>query len=851
MQFPNPSSNPMTIIPEITNLIEWENASSLSESDQLFLRDFDKKPLVSKESSPIKTSSLMKPSIFPEINAKMPLINNNSDNMYEIINELKEIKSQNSAFSKILEEILKNLDSCELNLNDLSLTKENLIKKINELYQESSEIIEQQKNLLDFSAVIKSNLLYYSEYKRLEQDIDNIHLNLASKETFESNLQRYLSEIMDGMYFFEMKPNYKNSKLFLENYSKLKKRLLIVIKTLFLKILNKEFTDISSNLIKIPSQDFLQNYNNRPDITNNNNQEVDKSARLIKEPSFSNISIDYDNLTGPNANRSLFLVTFYPEFKVFFNDLLNKEDINEPFVKINETLRNLLAFLFRVSKNDWDVNEILIDLFESYYPYYRTNILLLFCEKINKAMNSNKSSPKKLPNLVENFMLFSYETAFYEYCYYLFLFNFDKDCEKAKIIGFMHGFCEKFYDFIRPFLVREGLLLHIYECIDILNNFQLNSMKIITNFMDFPALKQILRKNLNKDYYIESFMKIIENDVFLKVKQDLMQKLVFLIQGFIQEKIVNFDLKSYFQTKKVKKLLPFTTIEANKRNEVFPLVMITIELIKNLKDRMEKSILQEIIYEVMNTTLNMIYTVAETFEGKFDSFLFLINHLLLLNQSLSEIGIEILVKEQKLDFSETKNTLFELISGNYNGNLEANRPKENNWNILNFLSRGMPKVNEYIIDVKKNLTEQLNQLNNRCLKDMSFIISKNICDFLRKYHYFKNLLKHVNNNEVNLKKDLDNLLHKDNIKKIYEVFYESFIETIEEIVSKANNYLDNELFGKVGRYFDAIIENVILLLYQFYIIAAENSTNEDYKTFKFMEIEEIRRELKKKIVFIY
>jgi len=134
---------------------------------------------------------------------------------------------------------------------------------------------------------------------------------------------------------------------------------------------------------------------------------------------------------------------------------------------------------------------------------------------------------------------------------------------------------------------------------------------------------------------------------------------------------------------------------------------------------------------------------------------------------------------------------------------------------------------------------------------MSFIISKNICDFLRKYHYFKNLLKHVNNNEVNLKKDLDNLLHKDNIKKIYEVFYESFIETIEEIVSKANNYLDNELFGKVGRYFDAIIENVILLLYQFYIIAAENSTNEDYKTFKFMEIEEIRRELKKKIVFIY
>ena len=841
--------NPPTGIPEITNLIEWETATPLSELDQNLLKEFEKKAGLSEENSPLKIQNAQKLSIFKEINSKIPLSNDNNDQMREIISELKEIKVRNSGFEKVLEEIVMNLGSCEANLNDLSASKETLIKKINDLYQESSEYIEQQKNLLDFSTIIKQNLLYYTEYRRLETDIDNIHLNLASKDTFEGNLQRYLSEIMDGLYFFEMKPNYKNSKLFLENYSKLKKRLLIVIKTLFLKILNKEFTDISSNLTKIPPQDFLQNYSTHPPISKpGSSLDLDKPQKPIKQASL----MDYDDLQEPKGLRSLFLVTFYPEFKGFFNDLSNNEEMTEPFAKINETLRNLLAYLFNASRNDWDVNEVLIDLFESYYPYYRTNILLLFCEKLNKGVNSNKNSNKKFPSLLENFMLFSYETAFYEYWYYLFLFNFDKECEKTKVIGFMHGFCEKFYDFIRPFLVRENFLLHIYECIDILNNFQKNSNKIVTNFMDFPCLKQILKKNNHKEYFLESFMKIVENDIFLKVKQDLMQKLVFLIQGLIQEKIVNFDLKSYLQTKKVKKLLAFTTLEANKRDEVFPLVQITIELIKNLKDRMEKSILQEIIYEVMNTTLNMVYSVAETFEAKFDSFLFLIKHLLILNQILSEIGIEILVKEQKLDFSETKNTLFELISGNYAGNVEGNKPKESsNWNILSFLSRGMPKVNEYIIDVKKNLTEQLNQINNRCLKDMSFIISKNICDFLRKYHYLKNLLKHVNNNEVNLKKDLDLLLHKDNIKKIYDVFYESFIETIEEMVSKANNYLDAELFGKVGRYFDAIIENVILLLYQFYIIAAENSNNDNYKTFKFIEIEEIRRELKKKIMFVY
>lgn len=802
---PNPS------ISEITNLIEWENSTFLSEDELSFLRDFEKESTITiatpkKIVDPVKTIDSA-----PKIDSIPQIISYQEDTeMNSVILELKQLKSQNFLFSDLLHKIMSNLQTCETDLSELSLTKNNLIEKINSLYLESSEIIEQQKNLLDFSTIIKTNLLYYTELKRIEQDIDHIHLNLSTKEAFEGNLQRYLSEIMDGIYFFEMKQNYKNSKGFLENYNKLKKRLLIVIKTLLLKILNKEFTDISTNLHKLQINNFFNNY-------------------------------------AQNSTRNLFFIVFYPEFRTFFPGDLTKElernEINENFVKINEILRNLLQFMFEVSKNDFDINDVLIDCFESYYPYYRTNILLLFCEKLNKLL---QKQPMKSPHLLETFLLFSYETSFYEYTYYLFLFNFNKDCEKAKIIGFMHSFSEKFYEFIRPFVIKENLLLNIYENIDILNLFQANIKQHLEIFLDSPGINQFLKPIPSKDYFLENFIQILQNDLLLKIKQDLMQKLVFLIQSFIQEKIVNFDLKTYLTHTKLKKI----PIESNqlKRNDIFPVVVLTIELIKNLKDRMEKTILQEIIYEVINSTLNMIFTVAEAFEGKFDSFLFLMKHLLLLNQILAEVGIEILVKEQKLDFSETKNTLFELISGNYN---EINKNKDSSWNFLGFLSRGMPKVNEYTIDVKKNLTEQINNINNRFLKDMSFIISKNICDFLRKYHYLKNLLKHVNNNEVNLKKDLDQLLNKEYIKKIYNVFLEHFLETIQEIVAKSNNYLDEELFGRVSKYVDAIIENVILLLYQFYIIAAENTNNEDYKTFKFMEIDEIRKELKNKIVFIY
>lgn len=831
------NSNNFQFIPEISNLIEWENSALLTEEEQNIIRQLEnikssEKKNITKIQNEQKFINDNKNNIeeskqFQEIFERDPKASQETEEMSEIIAKLKHIEAENTAFAHFLDEILLNFSSCEENLSKLSINKESLVQKINSLYQESSVVIEQQKRLLDFSAIIKSNLLYYTEYKRIEQDIDNIHLNLSTKESFENNLQRYLSEIMDAIFFFEMKPNYKNSKTFLENYNKLKKRLLLVIKTLFLKILNKEFTDISSALSKIQLNSFLSNYQ----MINSQN------------------SIEFDENNNNLINQRItFLKLFYPEFADFYGEK-NKYDseIAEPFVKINEILRNLLDFIFNLSKNDWDANEVLIDVFESYYPYYRTNILVIFLEKITKLYNKQQI---KFPNLLELFLNFSVETSFYEYIYHLFLFNFNSDCDKAKIVGFMHGFLEKFYDFIRAFLLKENILANIYESIDVLNNFQRNISLSLKNSINFLPLKPIFSKNSkNFDYFTENFLKIFENDVHLRVKQDLLQKLVFLIQGFIQEKIVNYDIKSYISSLKQKKIPLYTNATSAKRNEIFPLVQTTIELINNLKERMEKSILQEIIYEIINNTLNMLYSVAETFEGKFDSFLFLIKHLLLLNQILSEIGIEILVKEQKLDFSETKNTLFELISGNYNGN--ENKPKENSWGLLNFLSRGMPKVNEYVIDVKKNLGEQISQINNRFLKDMSFIISKNLCDFLRKYHYLKNLLKHVNNNEINLKRDLENLMSKQNIKKIYEVFYEHFVETVDEIISKSNNYLDNDLFIKVSKYLDAIIENVILLLYQFYIITAENTNNDDYKELHFIEIEELRKELKKKIIFIY
>lgn len=46
---------------------------------------------------------------------------------------------------------------------------------------------------------------------------------------------------------------------------------------------------------------------------------------------------------------------------------------------------------------------------------------------------------------------------------------------------------------------------------------------------------------------------------------------------------------------------------------------------------------------MITSSLNQLYITAEIYEQKYDSFLFLIKHLLLLNKVLLEVGIDFLV----------------------------------------------------------------------------------------------------------------------------------------------------------------------------------------------------------------
>lgn len=107
--------------------------------------------------------------------------------------------------------------------------------------------------------------------------------------------------------------------------------------------------------------------------------------------------------------------------------------------------------------------------------------------------------------------------------------------------------------------------------------------------------------------------------------------------------------------------------------------------------------------------MNQLYSVSENYNDKFDSFLFIIKNLILLSQSIMDLGIEFLVQEQELDFSETKRMFLDLISGRIHPNISLSElvSAEKIWSyttsFFKIIYKGMPKINEFTIDLRKNI----------------------------------------------------------------------------------------------------------------------------------------------------
>lgn len=101
---------------------------------------------------------------------------------------------------------------------------------------ETSEIVNRQKKMIDLSMAIKESLDYYSYHEKFVFDFP---CEVQFRHMFEDILQPTLSELSDGMQFFNENTTFVQAKKYLGMFQNSRSKVLSFVKSFLIKLFNK------------------------------------------------------------------------------------------------------------------------------------------------------------------------------------------------------------------------------------------------------------------------------------------------------------------------------------------------------------------------------------------------------------------------------------------------------------------------------------------------------------------------------------------------------------------------------------------------------------------------------------
>ena len=128
------------------------------------------------------------------------------------------IKQYESKFTRLIEE------------------KDQLVDLIDKMKGSTSELVDKQKKMIDLSIKMKQSLDYYSYHERFSFDYP---CEINRREMFENIMQPTLSELTDGIQYFQENTTFSQSKKNLLMFQTSRSKLLSFAKSFFIKLFNK------------------------------------------------------------------------------------------------------------------------------------------------------------------------------------------------------------------------------------------------------------------------------------------------------------------------------------------------------------------------------------------------------------------------------------------------------------------------------------------------------------------------------------------------------------------------------------------------------------------------------------
>jgi uncharacterized protein YdcH (DUF465 family) len=131
-------------------------------------------------------------------------------------------------------ELIKEYDS---KFTSLMEEKNELVNLIEKMKGSTSELVERQKRMIDLSMKMKQSLDYYSYHDKFVFDYP---CEVSCREMFENTLQPTLSELTDGIQYFQENSTYSQSRKYLSMFQASRSKILSFVKSFFIKLFNRE-----------------------------------------------------------------------------------------------------------------------------------------------------------------------------------------------------------------------------------------------------------------------------------------------------------------------------------------------------------------------------------------------------------------------------------------------------------------------------------------------------------------------------------------------------------------------------------------------------------------------------------
>lgn len=526
-------------------------------------------------------------------------------------------------------------------VNELNQGFINVQKETSSLQETCNNLLAEQNKLSNLCDNIEKNLKHFTSLERIMRTLNSPGTDLVIRSTFPA----LLDQLDEGLEYVQKHKHFKNIEVYQQRFRHCMTRALGLIQVYFQGVLRDLENEVNVNGAKI------------------------------------------SNVAAQN-------VLLYSKFEAESNQILN-----------------LTSEIARRCETHEEYDGLLHDCMRNYFgTRYKLLTPLL-------AKNAEESS-KDMRNIVQfsrSNLTFYKDLCTQEYNLFLKFFDTGEDA----FLNWLTDICGSLYDTVRQRVIRETDINLLCELTSLLLSYKEEQDDDQEEFHDNESLNQN-DSNQHDDSDSQGPLAINFHFLFTPVLQDVQSRLLFRVQAYVEQEIVRHvpkeqDLYGISHRRGTHKRTSSTATDSSKQlsnrgdlaareydpenlyKEWYPPMRKAIALLSQIYQLISSTIFDDLAHRIVHEcliSLQAAHNLARSRIGILESDLFLIKHLLILRQQITEFDIEYVPADVRIDFSG----LAEVIAL-----VRTEGVSFNSAHLLNLAKISVPKVVNNMFDAKEEL----------------------------------------------------------------------------------------------------------------------------------------------------